>query len=168
MRLPMRVGAAGDAESTSLRMKRAFSIVELIIVVAVLGILAAIVLPQFQSHATEARQAAAKDNVRVLRSAIELYAAKHTGVAPGYKDNDPTSTPSSDYFRIQTTVDSHYFAKIPLNPFNKLDTIKMIGNNEALPAEATGNFGWIYKPATETIRLDWPGVDKDGIRYYDY
>jgi len=149
-------------------MKQAFSIVELIIVVAILGILAAMVMPQFQSHATQAKEAAAKDNLRVLRSAIELYAAKHTGVAPGYKDNDPTTTPSSDYFRRQTTVDSHYFVKMPLNPFNRLDTVKMIGISEGFPAEASGNFGWIYKPATETIRLDWPGVDKDGIRYYDY
>jgi len=149
-------------------MKQAFSIVELIIVVAILGILAAIVMPQFQSHATQAKEAAAKDNLRVLRSAIELYAAKHTGVAPGYKDNDPTTAPSSDYFRKQTTLDSHYFVKMPLNPFNKLDTIRMIGNGESLPAGATGNFGWIYQPARETIRLDWPGVDKDGIRYYDY
>jgi prepilin-type N-terminal cleavage/methylation domain-containing protein len=149
-------------------MKQAFSIVELMIVVAILGILAAIVVPQFQSHATQAKEATAKDNLRVLRSAIELYAAKHTGVAPGYKDNDPTTVPSSDYFRQQTTVDSHYFVKMPLNPFNNLDTIKMIGSGESFPAGATGNFGWIYKPATETIRLDWPGVDDDGIRYYDY
>ena len=149
-------------------MKQAFSIVELIIVVAILGILAAIVVPQFQPHATQAKEAAAKDNLRVLRSAIELYAAKHTGVAPGYRNNDPTTAPSSDYFRRQTTLDSHYFVKMPQNPFNKLDTIRMIGNGESLPAEATGNFGWIYQPARETIRLDWPGVDKDAIRYYDY
>lgn len=160
----VRLSQAGRYE----QMKQAFSIVELIIVVAILGILAAIVLPQFQSHATQAKEAAAKDNLRVLRSAIELYAAKHSGVAPGYKDNDPSTAPSSDYFRQQTVLDSHYFVKMPQNPFNKLDTIKMIGNAEALPAEATGNFGWIYQPATETIRLDWPGVDKDGMRYYDY
>jgi hypothetical protein len=65
-------------------------------------------------------------------------------------------------------LDSHYFVKMPQNPFNELDSIKVVGNAEALPAEATGNFGWIYQPATETIRLDWPGVDKDGMRYYDY
>lgn len=147
---------------------QAFSIVELIIVVAVLGILAAIVLPQFQSHVTQAKEVAAKDNLRILRSAIELYTAKHTGVAPGYKDNDPTAAPSSDYFRRQTTLDSHYFVKVPQNPFNRLDTIRMIGNSEAFPAEATGNSGWIYQPATETIRLDWPGVDDDGMRYCDY
>jgi len=122
-------------------MKQAFSIVELLIVVAILGILAAIVMPQLQSQAMQAKEATVKDNLRVLRSAIELYAAKHTGVAPGYKDNDPTTAPGSDYFRQHTMVDSHYSVKMPVNPFNNMDTIKMLGNSEAFPAEATGNFG---------------------------
>jgi general secretion pathway protein G len=58
-------------------MKRGFSLVELMIVVAVLGIMAAIVVPQFQSHSIEAKIAVAKDNLRILRSAIDLYTAQH-------------------------------------------------------------------------------------------
>ena len=149
-------------------MKRAFSIAELMIVLAVLGILAAIVVPHFRYQATQAKEAVAKDDLRMLRSAIELYPAQHGGVPPGYKDNDPQTIPSSVYFQQQVILQGNYVRKMPKNPFNNLDTMNVLKNSDTFPAEATGNYGWIYKPATKTIRLDWPGTDKDGILYYDY
>ncbi|MBN2180906.1 MAG: prepilin-type N-terminal cleavage/methylation domain-containing protein, partial [Sedimentisphaerales bacterium] len=48
-------------------MKKGFSVAELIIVVAILGIMAAVVVPQFQSQSTRAKNAVAKDNLRLLR-----------------------------------------------------------------------------------------------------
>jgi prepilin-type N-terminal cleavage/methylation domain-containing protein len=147
-------------------MKRALSLVELMIVLAILGILAALVVPQLQTPSTQAKEAVAKDNLRILRSMIELYAARHNGVAPGYQDNIP-GTPSLFYFNQQIILSGNYFRKMPQNPFNNLDTINFIGDSEDFPAEASGNFGWVYQPATQTIRLDWKGTDKDKIRYFD-
>ena len=149
-------------------MKKAFSLVELMIVVAVLGILAAIVVPQFREHSTQAKEAVAKDSLRILRSAIELYTAQHDGIPPGYEDDDVATTPSREYFYNQLVRDDRYLMKIPKNPFNDLDTIQIIGNSGTFPANAGGGFGWSYQPATKTIRLDWPGADNSGIRYYDY
>ena len=149
-------------------MKRGFSIVELVIVVAVLGILAAIVVPQFLSHSSQARQAVAKDSLRLLRGAIELYTARHDGVPPGYNNDDPLTPPASSYFLSQLIVNGRYLSEMPENPFNNRQDIKMIGNGEAFPQNPTGQFGWIYRPATKTIRLDWPGTDKDGIPYFEY
>lgn len=150
-----------------IKMKRAFSLVELIIVVAVLGILAAIVVPQFQRHSKQAREAVAMDSVRLLRGAIELYTAQHGGVPPGYADDDVATTPAMSYFRTQL-VTGGYMTSMPENPFNNLDTIKMIANAAAFPASATGGFGWVYQPATKTIRIDWLGADTSTIRYFDY
>ena len=149
-------------------MKRGFSLVELMIVVAVLGILAAIVFPQFQEHATQAKEAVAKDSLRILRSAIELYTARHSGVPPGYKDNNPRNPPAGLDFCQQLVVEGRYLSQMPANPFNKRQDLRMIGNAEILPQNPTGQFGWIYQPATKTIRLDWQGADKSGIRYYEY
>jgi prepilin-type N-terminal cleavage/methylation domain-containing protein len=149
-------------------MKKAFSIVELMIVVAVLGIMAAIIVPQVRSHAMEAKEAVAKDNLRMLRGAIELYAAQHGGVAPGYTDDDPDTAPSGANFYRQTVADGRYMHSMPENPFNKLDTMQVIANGGTFPAEPTGAHGWIYRPATQTIRLDWPGAGDDGIAYYEY
>jgi prepilin-type N-terminal cleavage/methylation domain-containing protein len=147
----------------------AFTLVEILIVVAILGILAAIVLPTLQGHITEAKESAAKDNLRILRNTIGLYAARHNGAAPGYANDDPSQNPNRAWLTIQL-LGGKYLNQIPENPFNGYGYphIKIVGNNDPFPDTPTGLFAWIYKPATKEIRLDWPGTDKDGIRYYDY
>lgn len=166
-------------------MKRAFSLVELMMVVALLGILAAMAFPQFQSHTTDAKSTTAKANLRVIRSAIELYTAQHSGVAPGYPDGNPLTVPSQTVMMDQLTkattdqgaiaelgtvgYDRGPYLKIfPENPFNSRTDSKTLMNNQDFPLEATGQFGWIYHAATRTIKLDWPGTDSKGIDYYDY
>ncbi len=151
-------------------MKRAFSLVELMIVVAILGILAAVALPTFQGHVSEAKQTAARENLHILRAAIELYAAQHKGVPPGYPDNDPSEEPAALFFIIQLVNSGNYISKLPANPFNGIRGVKTIGNNEDFPTEHVllDLYGWIYKPATKTIKLNWEGTDKDGIAYLDY
>ena len=166
-------------------MKKAFSLVELMIVVAVLGILAAIIVPQFQTQATEAKEATAKSNLRTLRGAIELYTVQHNGIPPGYPNGDVTASPVEQIFIWQLTMASNksgqtanpgtagfdlgpYIKTFPKNPFNNIVLVKMVGNSEVFPAGATGVFGYIYQPATKTIRLNWPGSDREGMRYYDY
>lgn len=165
-------------------MKKGFSLVELMIVVALLGILAAMALPAFQGHVRQARAAAAKDNLRILRDAIKIYAAEHNDAAPGYPNGDTSSTPLYTWFYIQliaaTNIDGQYvsdpspqdfgpyISDKPKNPFNDEWTMRALANQESFPEEATGEYGWIYHAATKIIRLDWPGTDSDGIRYYDY
>ena len=148
--------------------KRGFSVAELLIVVAVLGIMAAIVVPQFQSQSTRAKTAVAKDSLRILRSAIELYTAQHSGIPPGYEDDDPQTAPTSENFEDQLVGNRTYLAKIPKNPFNNLRNIRMIGNSEAFPPDAVDGYAWIYQPATKTIKLNWSGSDSSGIPYLDY
>jgi general secretion pathway protein G len=149
-------------------MKTGFSLVEILIVVAILGILAAIVLPEYQSHTQEAREAAAKDNLRILRQQIEVYAAQHNGVPPGYPNNDPTGTPGITTFFFQMVKDNDYLRNVPENPFNNLRSLNMIANGDPFPVAPTGTFGWVYKAETKTVKLDWPGTDREGIKFYDY
>jgi len=149
-------------------MKRAFTLVEILIVVALLGILAAIVLPTFQDHIQQARESAAKDNLRILRNAIELYAAQHSDVPPGYSNDDPSQNVAWICVWKQLVNPGDYLSQMPENPFNGSYIVWAIRNDETFPAKATGDFGWIYKPATREIRLDWPGTDSKGVRYFDY
>ena len=135
--------------------------------VAILGILAAIVMPTFQDHITGAKEAAAKDTLRILRNAIEFYASRNNNVPPGYPGNNTSAPVLEVEFKIDM-IQGKYLNAIPRNSFNNLDTFEMIANDEAFPTEPTGQYGWVYQPQTKTIRLDWPGTDKNGVRYYDY
>ena len=151
------------------KIQRAFTLVELVIVVSILGILAAIVLPEFQGHAQEAKEAAAKDNLRILREAIERYAFEHNDIPPGYPSNDPTGSPGVKAFSDQL-FSGNYLSERPENPFNNIRSIKLVGNSETFPTtpESTTLYGWIYQPATKKIKLNWAGTDSEGTSYMDY
>jgi type II secretory pathway pseudopilin PulG len=149
-------------------MARAFSIAELVIVAAIIGILAALVVPTLHSHSMEAKEAASREDLQLLRGAIELYAARHAGVPPGYPGNLLSNDPTAERFQYQTTIEDRCLLQIPENPFNNLNRVRLIGNEDTFPPEATGQDGWVYQPATKIIRVDWPGSDGHGIRYFDY
>jgi prepilin-type N-terminal cleavage/methylation domain-containing protein len=145
-----------------------FSLVEVLIIVAVLGILAAFVMPLYTERVAEAKEAAAKANLSIMRSAIELYTARND-VPPGYLNNDPAQAIGLTTFFFQMVKNKfRYLSSMPQNPFNNLMIIQMIADTEAMPSEATGEFGWIYKPATRDFRIDWPGTDSKGIDFYNY
>jgi type II secretion system protein G len=148
-------------------MNKSFTLVEILIVVSILGILAAIVLPQYQSHTQKAREAAVKDNLRILRNAIELYAAQHNGVPPGYLNDNIDTMPLQSVF-IAAMFHKRYISTLPENPFNNKTTLQIIANNASFPAEPTGQYGWVYQPWTKTIKLDWPGIDSAGVAYFNY
>src|SRR6266487_1269572 len=60
-----------------------FTLVELLIVVIILAVLAAIIVPQFSSATIDAQESALDANLARMRSAIELFHAQHSNVYPG-------------------------------------------------------------------------------------
>ena len=63
--------------------KRGFTLVEILIVVIILGILAAIVIPQFTNASKEAKQSSLVTMVQSLRSQIALFKLQHNDYLPG-------------------------------------------------------------------------------------
>ena len=61
-----------------------FTLIELMIVVAIIGILAALALPKFASLVEKSREAASKGNLNSMRSAISIYYVDTEGTYPDY------------------------------------------------------------------------------------
>jgi prepilin-type N-terminal cleavage/methylation domain-containing protein len=152
------------------QINKAFSLVELMIVVAILGILAAIVFPEFQNNSEKAKTTAARDNLRILRNAIQLYAAQHNDVPPGYTNDKLDGGITGMNFYWQFVYSGEYISYMPENPFNGLSLTDIIQKGDSLPDSPTDydTYGWIYDAQTKTIKLNWPGIDSQGIPYYDY
>ena len=73
-------------------MKNAFTMIEILIMVAILGILSALTVPLVQDHILKAKESNAASNIRELRNAIELFAIKN-GTNPGYNSSGTPTKP---------------------------------------------------------------------------
>ena len=62
---------------------KAFTLVELLVVIIIIGILAAVAIPQFGDSSSDAKKSSLKENLRMLRSAIEKYKHEHNSTYPG-------------------------------------------------------------------------------------
>ena len=73
--------------------RKGFTLVEILIVVIILGILAAIVIPQFTNASQDARRSSLKSTVQSVRSQIELYKLQHGDQLPDIcHELDPLTT----------------------------------------------------------------------------
>ena len=65
-----------------LRTKKGFTLIELMIVVAIIGILAAIAIPQFAQLISKSQEGATKGNLGTIRSALSIYYGDTEGRYP--------------------------------------------------------------------------------------
>ena len=133
-----------------MKAKSGFTLVEILIVVVILGILAAIVIPQFTEASTEAKLSSLCTDLQTVRSQIELYKIQHNDNPPAAANFVAQMTGKTD---VDGTVNASgaygpYLQKMPTNPFNDLDTIDTGGT----AGDGTG--GWEYNATTGAINAD--------------
>ncbi|HOE61048.1 MAG TPA: type II secretion system protein GspG [Kiritimatiellia bacterium] len=63
-----------------------FTLVELLLVVCILGILAAVVIPNIMGHDEEARRQATRTSITAIEQAVQIFAMRHNGKLPDSLD----------------------------------------------------------------------------------
>jgi general secretion pathway protein G len=129
--------------------KPAFTLVEILIVVTILAILAAIVVPHFTSAAEESKLSNLMTNLQLIRTQLEMYRMEHeetffgnryptniNAQLTGKTDADGTLNASGAY--------GPYMHIFPANPF--LDDPAMAVKTRGKPGE-----GWSYSGMTGVI-----------------
>lgn len=134
------------------RSNKGFTLVEILIVVVILGILAAIVIPQFSQASSEARASSVKSNLQMVRSQIELYKIQHNETLPGShanKDFVAALTEISDVDGADAASGyGPYMQKFPINAIEESgDAIGEIVVGTGVPA-VTADKGWHFNSTT--------------------
>ncbi|MEN0019560.1 MAG: prepilin-type N-terminal cleavage/methylation domain-containing protein [Planctomycetota bacterium] len=92
--------------------RRGFTLVEILIVVVILGILAAIVVPQFTNAADDARAGNIQTQLSTIQQQVELFAARNNGSYPDFGTNGWDELTASGSFTANPT----YLKDNPSNP----------------------------------------------------
>jgi prepilin-type N-terminal cleavage/methylation domain-containing protein len=162
-----------------------FSLVELVIVIVILAVISAIALPRISRGAKGADESAVAQNLRVLRSAIELYASEHGGTYPGANGDGTNAAASPEAFVNQLTkytdkegntadtrdptndiIYGPYLLKVP--PLTVGDNA---GSNSVNVVSGTtaptvgGTDGWVYNCDTGQIIANSDASSDKGLTY---
>ena len=133
-----------------------FTLVEILIVVVILGILAAIVVPQFSEASSEAKINTLRGNLQTMRSQLELYKIQHDDLLPGQSviGGDVLEADFMDNLMNDAKYNS-YFQKFPSNDYmvNAADRTRVTCVNAAgdLP-DGTEGTGWWFNAADGDFR----------------
>jgi len=157
--------------------RKGFTLVEVLIVVVILGILAATVLPQFTAASNDAKESALRQDLQMLRAQIQMYKHQHDGAIPG-----TTSTQVAQKLTLSSKVDGttaavgtagypygpYIVGQLPPNPYNGGRGIKVVTGTvstvavDAAALDGTEKVGWVFSTDLGEIKANTTGTTADG------
>ena len=116
-----------------------FTLIELIIVISILGILAALVIPKFTDASVLAQVSATQDQLRSTRTALLRYQVDHNDTYPDIADMWGALTGKSDLDGTLNAAGDYgpYLMSAPENPFTLSSSVVAFG-------AGTSSDGWEY------------------------
>ncbi len=121
--------------------QRAFTLIELIVVVLILGILATVALPKFIGQSDSAKISGTLQSLSVLRTAIDTYRVNNTS----YPTVANLPTALAPYLR--TTTFPSVACGANLNN-------SLVGTANSPPTVTAGGAGWVYNATTGEIAIN--------------
>jgi general secretion pathway protein G len=133
--------------------ERGFTLLELIVVIAIIGILASIAMPAMKDMPRKANEAVLKTNLRTLRDVIDQYL--------GDKGRYPPS--------LDALVEKGYLRKVPIDPITKRsDTWTTVLEETDPDASASGDGGEDQQPGIIDVHSGAEGTALDGSSYKEW
>jgi general secretion pathway protein G len=147
-----------------------FTLLEMMLVVVIIALIAAIAIPKFSRGAAGANDSAVAANLAVLRNAIDMFQAEHNGTYPtvatfvAQMTTFTDSTGAAQATKDATHIYGPYLRTIPALPVGAAK-----GNTTVAAAAATG-VGWVYTAATGVVTTNTTTteVDSAGNQYTTY
>lgn len=142
---PERSGAEGSAslQEASTSNQSGFTLIELMIVMVIIGLLAAIAVPMYVQSVRHAREAVLKEDLRTLRSAIDSYTI------------DKQKAPQT----LDDLVQAGYIKSMPVDPFtHRSDTWVPAQDDTLLSLDQT-------ESGINDVHSGAPGAASDGTSY---
>lgn len=130
-----------------------FTLLELLVVMTIIGILAAIAVPALRDSPQRAREATLKEDLFTMRSVIDQY------------HGDKGSYPPD----LATLVSSGYVRKIPIDPMTKsADTWVLVFEEPSTETDTSATTSESTTPGITDIHSGSTGKSLDGTLYKDW
>lgn len=123
-------------------LRQGFTLVEILVVVVILGILAAIVVPQYSKATDDAKHQATVDQLVKLRQAVSVYYVRNNA-------NFPSVTAGAGTWGELMT--DGYFRYVPENLFVGGPNANVISIGTSADSTKTSAYGWIFNPTTGDV-----------------